>query len=99
MSALAQTPSLADSIRVALFLDGHIEIDGARVELGNASAKLKASATQHHVVRWYREQTPNGAPSPAQEKVFKPLLTAVADLGLPISFTSKPDFSDVVKLN
>ena len=82
-------------VKVALFRDGHIEVDGALTEAEQMAAKMKSAAAAKKSVVYYREDAEYGL-SPQQKGAMPAILGAVAENLLPIRFSRNPDFSDTV---
>ena len=82
-------------VRVALFRDGHVEVDGAPTEAEQIAAKMKSAAASKKSVVYYREDAEYGL-SAQQRGAMPAILGAVAENLLPIRFSLNPDFSDTV---
>jgi hypothetical protein len=80
-----------ETIRVQSFKSGIIKVDGQTVTLGGLAEALAQIKAKQGAVLYYRED-PAAEPSQNQMEVFKALMSA----GLPISLSSKPDFSDSI---
>jgi hypothetical protein len=93
-AATSPAPTAAE-IKVGLFRDGHIEINGRATKLTEVPAALEAAKGDS--VAYYREGAA-GEPSGEQKAAIEPLLDAVMNTSLPIRLSSKPDFSDSVDL-
>jgi hypothetical protein len=85
----------AKVVRVALYRDGRVEVDGAPTEAEKIGEKLKSAAASKKSVLYYREDAEYGL-SPEQKAAMPAILGAVADNLLPIRLSIKPDFSDAV---
>ena len=85
----------AKVVRVALFRDGRIEIDGAPTEAEQVGAKLKSAAAAKKSVVYYREDAEYGL-SPQQKGAMPAILGAVAENLLSIRLSRNADFSDTV---
>ena len=85
----------ATVVRIALFRDGRIEVDGAPTEPEQVGAKLKSAAASKKSVVYYREDAEFGL-SAQQKGAMPAILGAVAENLLPIRFSLSPDFSDTV---
>jgi hypothetical protein len=85
----------ATVVKVALYRDGRVEIDGAPAEAEQIAAKMKSAAASKKSVVYYREDAAAGL-SPQQKGAMPAILGAVAENLLPIRFSLNPDFSDTV---
>jgi hypothetical protein len=85
----------AKVVRVALYRDGRIEVDGALTEAERIGEKLKSAAASKKSVLYYREDAEYGL-SREQKAAMPAILGAVAENLLPIRLSIKPDFSDAV---
>jgi hypothetical protein len=94
-SAAASPAPTSSEVKVGLFRDGHIEINGRTTTLAEVPAALKSAKGDS--VAYYREGGA-GEPSGEQEAALKPLLDAVMKTSLPLRLSSKPDFSDSIDL-
>lgn len=82
-------------VKVALYRDGRIEVDGAPTEPEQVGDKMKTAAAARKYVVYYREQAEYGL-SPQQKGAMPAILGAVAENLLPIRFSLNADFSDAV---
>jgi hypothetical protein len=82
-------------VRVALYRDGRIEVDGAPTEAEQIAGKMKSAAASKKSVVYYREDAEYGL-SPQQKGAMPAILGAVAENLLPIRFSLNADFSDTV---
>ena len=73
---------------------GVIKVDGNPVTLAGLSTALAQIKAKKGAVLYYREG-PNQEPTEHQLEVFKEIVSA----RVPISMSSKPDFSDVIDEN
>lgn len=80
-----------ESIRVAVFQSGAIEIDGVQATASDLGTALDRIRAKHGGVQYYQEGA-GQEPTAAQMNVFKMII----DARLPVSLSSKPDFSDCV---
>jgi hypothetical protein len=81
----------APKIKLAVFNDGRITADGSPVTIESLREMFKTLAAKKGVVWYYREDA-KGAPPPQATEVIKEVIAA----RLPISFSSLPDYSNVV---
>ena len=82
-------------IYVSVLADGSVRVNGGPValdDLANALAQQKRNAK---VVFYYREAGA-GEPNGAQAKAVATAMTSIMSLGMPVSLSSKPDFSDSI---
>ena len=85
---------VADSgkvLKIAITADGQITADGRPITLDALSPMLRELAKTKGQV-WYYREAPEADPHPNAMKV----LEAIVDQGLPILFSTKPDYSDSV---
>jgi hypothetical protein len=78
-------------LRIAVSRDGVVTADGAPITVDELSGKLKDLAAKKGGVFYYREAAQE-KPHPTATKV----ITAVVEHQLPVSLSSKPDYSDVI---
>jgi hypothetical protein len=90
---LSDITAAADAplMRIAVYADGRITADGHPVELGALRQALAELKKANGSVLYYRERA-SSEPHPKAMEVVK----AIVDAKLPISLSTKPDFSDVV---
>jgi hypothetical protein len=77
--------------RIAVSAKGEVSFDGAPVTLDALKPKLADLAKRGGVVWYYREAASKNPP----KQVFQ-VLDLIVENRLPISMSTKPDFSDVV---
>ncbi len=78
-------------LRVGVLRDGSVTADGSATTIEALAPKLDALAVSNGSVYYYREAGQE-EPHPNAMKV----ITAIAERKLPISLSSKPDFSDAI---
>jgi hypothetical protein len=83
------------TVKVALFRDGRIEIDGVPTEAEQVGDKMHAAAASKQFVVYYRENAEAGL-SAQQKGVMPAILGSVAANLLQIRFSYEPDFSDTL---
>jgi biopolymer transport protein ExbD len=81
----------APVMKVAVYADGRILADGHEVSLQQLREAFAQLSKAHGTVLYYRE-APQSEPHPNAMAVVQ----AVVEARLPISLSSKPDFSNVV---
>jgi len=81
----------APIIKIAVFSDGRITADGSQVTIDSLRKLFKTLAAKKGVVWYYRENA-KGASPPQATQVIQEVIAA----RLPISFSSVPDYSNVV---
>lgn len=81
----------APILRVAVFADGRLTVDGAPSTLMALRESLHRLSAQHGVI-WYYREAPQAEPPPIALQVMKEL----ADSQLPLRLSSRPDYSDSV---
>ena len=77
--------------KVAVFADGRIALGGRTVSLAQLHVALADLGKNHGVVWYYREDA-GGEPHPNAMAVIKEII----DARLPVSLSTKPDYSTVV---
>lgn len=89
----AQGPSVAEKriLKVAVFADGRITVDGSATTLEALRDSLKRLASDKGEVWYYREAGQSEPPPQAMA-----VMQAVVDNQLPIRLSTKPDYSDAV---
>lgn len=91
----ASTFALAQPVaKVAVFANGSIELDGKKVSTSALDESLRLHATKSGVV-WYHRENPAGQPHPNADVVVQTIIRH----RLPVSMSTKPDFSDYVDQN
>lgn len=90
---LATTPALwAEEVaKFRVFRDGRITVDGTAIKLDAVPARLQKLKKSDGVV-WYYREAGREEPHPNASKLVK----AIIEARLPISMSSKADFSTVV---
>ncbi len=91
VSCSSEAPSEPQVGRVKLTAAGQIFYENERVTLPQLEERLRTLAQQNGVVMYYRAD-PAGEPPAGAQEVFETLMAA----RLPISLSSKPDFSDYI---
>jgi hypothetical protein len=81
-------------LKVAVYRDGKVEVDGAAMSVEDATRTIKATAGSETSVYYYREAGEED-PHPNASKI----IAAVVGANLPISLSSQPDFSTYVDEN
>jgi hypothetical protein len=84
-----------DVLYVSLPADGTILIDGEAVAQKDVAAKIESLKPTAKSVVYYREDA-QGKPNYDRLLQIEAVLTEVAKLHLPLSLSSKPDFSDTI---
>jgi hypothetical protein len=85
----------ANTMRVAVMKDGSILLDGTKGSKEALERRLRALDKTNGAVWYYREDA-EASPTGKQDMSVKIVLDLVARHGRPMSFSSKPDFSDVI---
>ena len=92
---LAAAPACAQPVlKVKVFADGVIEADGRRTTVQALDGTLRAHAARSGAV-WYYREDPRAEPHPNANLVIQ----AIIRYKLPVSLSTKPDFSDYVDEN
>ena len=81
----------APVLKVAVFSDGRLTVDGAASTIQALRNSLRSLSERHGVVWYYREAGQQEPPPIAME-----VMQAVIDARLPIRLSSRPDYSDAV---
>jgi len=91
--ATSQSPNSSDApvLKIAVFADGRLTVDGEEATLQTLQESLRQLSTQHGVV-WYYRENGHQEPPPIATEVVK----AVIEEQLPIRLSSRPDYSDYV---
>jgi biopolymer transport protein ExbD len=88
------TPSTSNEstvLKVKVFLDGKVFANDQSVDIDQL-AKLMSSLKKPDGVVWYYRESSDGEPHPNAIEVMR----LVVENQLPISLSTKPDYSDVV---
>jgi hypothetical protein len=80
--------------RISVLSSGKVLLNGVETDLTNLNSELKSVKSKNGIVWYYRENAA-GDPPP----VFKDVLDIIADNNLPISLSTKADFSNYVDEN
>ena len=78
-------------LKVSVLQSGKLLANGADIQLDELDARLSQVKSQNGVV-WYYREGGQGEPPPIAMEVVK----LVVKQSLPISMSSKPDFSDTI---
>jgi hypothetical protein len=81
----------ANIAKVGVSMDGRITLNGHASQIDEVRAEFTKLAREKGVVWYYREAP--GAEPPANAML---VLNAIVNARLPVSMSTKPDFSDVV---
>jgi hypothetical protein len=81
-------------LKVAVYRDGKVVIDGAALSIEDAARHIGAAADSETSIFYYREAGEE-EPHPNASKI----IAAVVEAKLPISLSSEPDFSTYVDEN
>jgi hypothetical protein len=77
--------------KIAVLQNGHVSFDGKAVTIEQLRAKLSQLRARNGVVWYYREAAQKEPPAIADQ-----VIQAIIDKKLPVSLSTKPDFSTVV---
>ena len=78
-------------LKIQVFKTGKVKADGAEIILADLAKKLDNLKEKRGVVRYYREAASEEPPPQATE-----IVKMIIERKLPISMSSKPDFSDYI---
>jgi hypothetical protein len=82
-------------VRISVLHDGGILLDGAKTTIDALDKRLTELERANGVVWYYRER-PDHQPTAKQNDAVRNVMDLIMKHRRPISFSSKPDFSDVV---
>jgi hypothetical protein len=91
----AATMNCPGTIYVTVARSGDVQINGKPVAAANVESELTRLRPTAHLVMYYRESA-DEEPSREQWSKIASVLDDVTKLRLPISMSSKPDFSDYI---
>jgi hypothetical protein len=78
-------------VRISAFQDGHLQVDGQTLSYDDVYTLLKGLDPDKSLLWYYREAS-SEPPHPTVQRLVK----AINDLGLSISLSTQPDFSDYI---
>jgi hypothetical protein len=81
-------------LKIAVFADGRITVDGSGATIESLREALKLLAAEKGQV-WYYREAAQGDPPPQTTVVIQ----AIIDNGLPIKLSTKPDYSDAIGID
>lgn len=81
----------APILKVAVFADGRLTVDGAAATLQSLQASLHTVSEKHGAVCYYREAGQQEPPAIALD-----VMKAIIEARLPIRISSRPDYSDSI---
>jgi hypothetical protein len=84
-----------NTVRVSVLLDGAILLDGGKATIDALDKRLTELDRTNGVV-WYYREAAGQKPATAQSGAVRDVMDLIMKHRRPISFSSKPDFSDVV---
>jgi hypothetical protein len=90
--AMAECPNV---IYIAVAQSGDVQVNGNSVVTEGIDAELAKLKPSAQLVVYYRENARTD-PTPQEWAKIKAVLDSVMKLRLPISLSSKPDFSDAI---
>ena len=92
VNAVEPTFVEANIAKIAVFQGGRITLNGREAAIDEVRAAFATLARAKGVVWYYREGAKEKEPHPNAMRVME----AIVDAHLPVSMTTKSDFSDVV---
>jgi hypothetical protein len=95
MSDRAAALDCPNTLKVAVLADGSVLVAGAKATLDVLDARLSELAKSEGSVWYYRENAV-GEPGAAQGAAIKGVLELLVKHRRPVSFSSTPDYSDVI---
>ena len=84
--------------KISTLASGALLLNGQPTDLSSIEAEFKRLQTQEGAV-WYYRENPRAEPSPEAMSVIQSVIKLVIQYRLPITFSSKPDFSDYIDAN
>jgi hypothetical protein len=84
----------AGIIKVAIYADGHITLNGSKATIDSMRESFKNLAAQKGTVYYYREAAPKWTPE--QGAAMWQVMEAIATNRLSSRFSSLPDYSDSI---
>ncbi len=81
----------APALKIAVFSDGRLTVDGAPASIQSLRQSLRKIADEHGVVLYYREAADKAPPPIATE-----VINQVMEARVPIRLSARPDYSDAV---
>ena len=81
-------------LKIAVFSDGRLTVDGPPVTVESLRTSLKRLADKHGTVWYYREAGQQEPPPIAMQ-----VMQAVVGARLPVRLSSRPDYSDAIGLD
>lgn len=93
--ALAAALECPNTMRVSVQTDGVVIVDGVKATLESLDKQLGELKKSDGIV-WYYREAAGQSPAAAQSASIKRVLELVIKHGVPISFSSTADFSDVI---
>jgi hypothetical protein len=78
-------------VKIAVFADGRLTVDGSAATVESLRASLKHTAETHGTVWYYREAGQQEPPPVAMQ-----VMQAIVEAQLPVRLSSRPDYSDAI---
>jgi hypothetical protein len=78
-------------LKIAVFADGRLSVDGSAATVESLRASLKHLAEAHGTVWYYREAGQQEPPAVAMR-----VMQSIAEARLPVRLSSRPDYSDAI---
>lgn len=78
-------------VKIAVFADGRLTIDGSAATVESLRASLKHTAEAHGTVWYYREAGQREPPPIAMQ-----VMQAIVEARLPVRLSSRADYSDAI---
>jgi hypothetical protein len=78
-------------VKIAVFADGRLTVNGAAATVENLRASVKHTAEMHGTA-WYYREAGQQEPPPVAIQVMQ----AIVEARLPVRLSSRPDYSDAI---
>jgi hypothetical protein len=78
-------------VKIAVFADGRLTVDGAAATIESLRASLKNTAETHGIVWYYREASQQEPPPIAMQ-----VMQAIVEARLPVRLSTQADYSDAI---
>jgi biopolymer transport protein ExbD len=86
--------SNAPVVKIAVFADGRLTVDGSPATVDSLRTSLKHAAEAQGIV-WYYREAGQQEPPPVAMQVMQ-VMQVIAEARLPVRLSSRPDYSDAI---